>query len=126
MEEKNKRVLIVEDDKSTMDALSIKLEQLGFIIDKAIDGVECLSSIEKNRPDIILMDLIMPKMNGIETLKEIRKNPSIKDLPVIILTNSDSTEMLAEAMENDSLEYLIKSDHTLEQIAETIKSKLID
>jgi CheY-like chemotaxis protein len=122
----NKKVLVVEDDKSTSDALVVKLEQFGFSVNRAKDGVECLSIIEENKPDIILMDLIMPKMGGIETLQKIRSNDETKDLPVIILTNSDSTEFLAQAMENDSLEYLIKSDHTLEQIVETVKSKLLN
>jgi DNA-binding response OmpR family regulator len=121
---KNKKVLVVEDDKSTSDALVIKLEQSGFDVIRANDGLECLSIINENKPDIILMDLIMPKLDGIETLKKIRSNEETKDLPVIILTNSDSSEMLAQAMENDSLEYLIKSDHTLEQITETVKAKL--
>ena len=118
MEEKNKRVLIVEDDKSTMDALSVKFEQFGFIIDKAVDGIECLAAIEKNKPDIVLMDLIMPKKGVLDVLKDLKGDAETKDIPVVIVSNLSEDKVVKETKDLGAADYLVKAENSIFEIAD--------
>ena len=117
-------VLSVDDDPSTSGALRQKLENEGFIVDCANNGAECLSCIEKRKPDIILLDILMPVMGGMETLKNLKSNDPTKDIPIVVLTNSDSDEKISEALANDAQDYLLKTDQTLESIVQYVKNKL--
>jgi CheY-like chemotaxis protein len=119
-----KKVLIVEDDKSTGDALLMKLKEAGLDVKRAQNGEECLQFLSEEKPDIILLDVIMPGMNGIEVLKKIKEDPENKNIPVVVLTNIDTDEKVAEAIENEALDYLLKTDQTLEGIVEYVQNKL--
>ena len=124
MENSEKVVLIVEDDEPTKSALKKKLETAGFIVNTAPNGEEGLKSVEKERPNIILLDMMMPVMDGPTTLKALKADEKTKDIPVCVLTNIDSDEKVAEVLENDAQDYLLKTDQTLESIIEYVVSKL--
>lgn len=123
MEESKKRILITEDHVPTANALADTFTSEGFTVLKARDGEEGLGVALKERPDLILLDLKMPKMDGIAMLKKLRDEESIKNIPVIVLTNSIHVEKIAVALKGGVYDYLIKSDWTLEAIVKKVKEK---
>lgn len=119
-----KIVLIVDDDVELSNVLIEKLQQVGLGTLYAKDGKEGLKIAFESHPDIILLDMLMPKMNGLEMLIELRNDKWGKDVEVILLTVLDDVESLSQAMEEHSFEYLIKTDWKLDEIVGKIKSKL--
>ncbi|MCX6717707.1 MAG: response regulator [Candidatus Taylorbacteria bacterium] len=126
-----KIILITEDEVKLRSILRNKLEASGFTVFEAKNGEEGLEITERENPDLILVDIVMPKMDGIEMLKKLRENEKNNKIKFIILTNVDSTEKIAEAMRiaqtaNDlSFEYFIKTDVKLEDIVKKISEKLL-
>lgn len=120
---KNK-VLIVEDDKALSGALGDKLISKGFFILTAANGEEGLKTALKDKPDLILLDIIMPKMNGLNMLKKLRGNPWGRTVPVLLLSNDDNPEHIRETLKNNASDYLIKSDWELEKVIDRIKEIL--
>ncbi len=83
-----KRILIVEDDNVLRDVLGEKLEKNGYLVEKAQDGLVAMEKIHANKPDAVLLDILMPHMNGIEVLEELHKDPLFQGIPVVIISNS--------------------------------------
>jgi len=119
-----KKILIVEDEVSMAKALEEKFQLEGFSVVYAKNGKEGLEIAEKEKPDIILLDIVMPVMDGITMLKNMKEIEDIKDIPVIILTNLSDNEKLSEAMANGSYYYLVKSDWKIQNVVEKVKEKL--
>lgn len=119
-----KKILIVEDDENLAEALSISLEEEGFEVAKAYDGLEGLTLAEKNKPELMLCDINMPKMDGLTMLANMRKTEWGKDIEVIMLTSYSDQQNISEALKHSVFNYLVKSDWDLEQIVEEVKKKL--
>lgn len=119
-----KKILIVEDDKSLRHALEEILSREGFITMVAKDGEEGLESALKNHPDLILLDIIMPKMNGLNLLKSLRGNAWGKAVPVLLLTNDTDPEHMRETLKDNAIDYLIKSDWEIEEVVKKVKTTL--
>jgi len=117
-------ILIVEDDRSLRDGLRAKLTHEGYAVLEATNGDEGLQTALKEHPDAILLDMLMPRMDGIATLKALRSDEWGKDAKVLVLSNMDDLTKVSEAVALDAHDYLIKSDHTIEEIVEKIKTKL--
>ena len=81
-----KYVLVVDDDLDLVEAVSMNLESKGFDIGKAYDGVEALESIKSRRPDLVVLDVMMPNKDGYAVCAELKESPEYKDIPVILLT----------------------------------------
>ena len=120
----NKKILLMEDDTTLAEVLMEKLKQTGFNAIHAEDGEKGLEIALKEHPDLILLDIIMPKMDGIEVLKELRTDEWGKDASIIILSNIGDEERVAEALENGVSEFLTKSSWNLDGVIERINSKL--
>jgi DNA-binding response OmpR family regulator len=82
----NKLVLVVDDDPDLVEAISMKLESKNYKVSKAYDGIEAWDRIKKERPDLIILDVMMPRKNGYEVCDEIKNNPEYQDITVILLT----------------------------------------
>jgi len=119
-----KKILFIEDESALQKTFGDFLEKEGFELISALDGETGLKLAEKEIPDLILLDLILPKMEGIEVLKKIRENPKTKDIPVIVLTNVDDFEKLEKSLELGVKAYLVKTDFTLEEVLQKIKEVL--
>jgi len=119
-----KIILIVEDESTLSNALSKKIEKEGFEVEVAKDGILGLSKLEKKEYDLILLDILMPNMNGLTMLDKMRETTNNKDVPVIVLSNLEDPSFMAQAMELGSLDYLVKSDWSLEDIILKIKEKI--
>jgi DNA-binding response OmpR family regulator len=121
MSKQNKKILIVEDDRNLLSALQEKLLDEGFSVVTAQDGQEGLNLAQKEKPDLFLLDILMPKIDGVtmaKKLKEIGNNA-----PIIFLTNLDDLNHISQAIEVSKSDYLIKSDWKLEDIVKHIKAK---
>ncbi len=125
---KNKKIiLITEDEKSLRNALHVKLISEGFDVIEARDGEEGLEKSLKEHPDLILLDLVMPKMDGMTMLKKLRTGEEWgKLVPVIILTNLSSADEVRnkDITELEPTYYFLKTDKKIEEIVEAIKDKL--
>lgn len=118
-----KTVLIVEDEAFLLRTLTKHLEDLNYKIETAMNGQEALDSIEKNQPDLILTDLVMPKMDGFDFLKQLKSSPH-KNIPVVVITNLAATSDEARCRELGIEGYFTKSDTPLIEIEGIIKKYL--
>lgn len=117
-----KVVLLVDDDPLIIRMYQNKLSNDGYKVNIATNGEEALIEIRKEKPDVILLDVMMPKMNGVETLKELKKDPGTQTIPVIILTNlGDKQEDVEGAKKLGALDYLVKSDISLKALSQRVK-----
>lgn len=126
MSEKNnrKKILIAEDELPLLRAISNKLKKEGFDVVEAVNGEECLKLGEKELPDLILLDVVMPKMDGFTALKKMRTLKWGKDVPVIILTNLGEAEDVSRAVGDEVYDYLIKTNWSLQDIVKKVREKL--
>ncbi|MCX6765719.1 MAG: response regulator [Candidatus Moranbacteria bacterium] len=122
--EKKKTILLVEDDAFVTDIYHTKLEQEGFAIMVAENGMEAIKRLEEQLPDLILLDIIMPYMDGIEVLKKIKEKKEWKNIPVILLTNLSEKEKVEEGLGIGASDYLIKSHFTPSEVVGKIRSLL--
>ena len=115
------KILLVEDDTILVEMYQAKFELEGHEVSVATNGEECLAILKDFQPELILLDILMPKLNGFHVLKEIKKQPDLRQIPVILLTNLGQAEVdmnqeLAKALGvND---YLIKSHHTPDEVVQ--------
>lgn len=120
----NKKILIVEDDISSLEILVDKFTREAFNVLQAKNGIEGLEVALKEHPDLILLDIIMPKMDGISMIKELQEDEWGKDVPIIILTNLSDGEKVAEALERGVQDFLVKSDWNLSDVVKRVKERL--
>lgn len=114
-------ILLIEDDKPIVDILKEALEEEGFKLEVATDGDEGLKLAVESHPDIILLDILMPRMDGLSMLKLLRKNDWGKDANVIVITNLSNPISESEAKELMVNDYIVKSDWSLAEIIKKIK-----
>lgn len=122
--QKKKKIMIVEDDAFVMDIYSTKLNQEGYEVLPAENGAEAMKKLEKEIPDLILLDIIMPYVDGLQVLKKIKADERLKDIPVIFLTNLSQKEDINEGFGLGVSEYLIKSHFTPSEVLEKIKKHI--
>ena len=122
--ENKKIILIIEDEKLLLNTLAEKFESEGFIVIRADDGEEGLQKAKAVEPDIILLDILMPKMDGLTMLNNLRHDGWAKGIPVFILTNVEDQAKMASAVDNLAQGYFIKSNWKLEDIVSEVKEKL--
>lgn len=119
-----KKILIVEDEVSLLNALALKFSQEDMIVSEAYDGEEGIEKAKKEKPDIILLDIIMPKMDGMTMLKKLRDAEWGRKIPVIILTNLAEAEKVSEAAEEGVYDFLVKTNWHINDVVEKVKEKL--
>jgi DNA-binding response OmpR family regulator len=119
-----KTILIVEDDQSLLRILTDELMKAGFVVLEAKDGAQGYRMAIDSKPDIILLDILMPILDGISMLQKLREDEIGKDIPVIILTNLETMGSLNKALEGKAYDYIVKSDWKLEDIVNKVKERL--
>ena len=119
-----KKIAIIEDDHSILEMYTLKFEVEDFEVVTALDGEAGLELIEETKPDLILLDLMMPKMDGAHMLKELRNKPWGKNIPVIILTNISGDEAPEILSELNVIDYIIKANSTPQAVLDKVKSVL--
>lgn len=118
------KILIVEDEATLRKTMAEYLSAEKFEAIEAADGETGLELARKKIPDLILLDIILPKKNGYEVLEELKEDGQTKNIPVILLTNLESPEDIEKAFEKGASTYLVKSDYRLEDIVKKIKETL--
>ncbi len=121
---RKKTVLIVEDEDDLAHAMKAKLLGEGFAVVTARTGDAGLREALENKPDFILLDIVMPNMSGIEMLEELRKDSWGSNAPVVVLTNLENKEARQRAIDLDVLEYCVKDETKLAEIVKKIHAKL--
>ena len=119
-----KKILFVEDEAALQKTFGDILSQEGYQIVKAMDGEQGLKLAGTEKPDLILLDLILPKVHGFDVLKNLKEDDETKDIPIIVLTNLEGTGDVEKAIELGATTYLIKANYTLEEVIAKIKKAL--
>jgi DNA-binding response OmpR family regulator len=122
--EKKIKIVLAEDDKFISRAYFDGLSRSGFEVTQAFDGNEALIKIKEIKPDIILLDVIMPEKNGFEVLEELKQDDYLKRIPVIILSNLGQESDIQKGRKLGASDYMIKANYSMTEVIEKIK-KLI-
>lgn len=124
MTDNKKIILVVEDEEPLQMVLHDILNVEGYEVLKAKDGAEGLEISLREHPDLILLDILMPKMGGLEMLKKLREDQWGKTASVIVLTNLSDNEDIAKAVEEDVFEYFVKTDIKIDEVIARIREKI--
>ncbi|OHA65223.1 MAG: hypothetical protein A3D64_02345 [Candidatus Wildermuthbacteria bacterium RIFCSPHIGHO2_02_FULL_49_9] len=118
------KILIVEDDKFLRELVVQKLKEEGYEVSEAVDGEEGVKKIKEEKPDLVLLDIILPGMDGFEALKRIKEDAAISAVPVIILSNLGQQEDVDKAAQLGAVDYMIKAHFTPSEIVAKIRETL--
>jgi len=115
------KILLIEDDKMLADMYITKFSKEGLKVIRAEDGAKGLEIAKKEKPDMILLDIIMPKLDGFAVLRELKKNPDMGNTHILLLTNLGQSEDVDKGKELGADDYFIKANHTPAEIVEKVK-----
>jgi DNA-binding response OmpR family regulator len=121
----SKKILVVEDELALSQVLSDRFSEEGFEVQTAADGEEGLEKAVAWKPDLVLLDIVMPKMDGMTMLHKLRATPVGKQMPVILLTNLSDTEDVYDAMANGVYDFLVKSHWEIDDLINEVQTKLL-
>ncbi len=122
--ENNKTILLVDDDLTLREMYEERMKVEGFKIIQATNGEEALGKARENKPDIILLDIMMPKVNGFDVLKELKSNPELKDIPVIVLTALIQDVDRVQGKKLGAADYIVKSETMPGEVIAKIKNAI--
>lgn len=124
MKDRKYTILIIEDEAALQEAARLKLKKEGVEAIVAGSGEDGLKILESQKPDLVWLDILLPGMNGLEFLRRVRENPKTKDLPVLILSVSSGQEKVKQAFAMNVIDYLVKSEYTIENVVKKVKNIL--
>lgn len=119
-----KTILFIEDESTLQKTFGDILTQDKYKMISALDGKIGLRLAKSEKPDLILLDLVLPSMHGFEVLKRLKQDPETKEIPVIILTNLEKMEDVEEAIKLGAKTYLVKTQYRIEEVMEKVKKAL--
>ncbi len=119
-----KRILIIEDDSSLAETISMKIKEAGFDVFIATDGESGLRMAEEKKPDLILLDLILPRKNGFKFMEEAKPKMEINTIPIVVLTNLESSFDIERALALGARAYLVKANYSLMEVARKVQQIL--
>ena len=119
------KILVVEDEDILSSVLKEKLERAGDTVKVASDGEAGLAAIKTFKPDLVVLDLLLPKKNGFEVLEALRADNTIPDVPVVVVSNLGEDSDIKRALQLGAVDYFVKVEHPLNEIVEKIKNILI-
>lgn len=118
------KILLIEDEEMLANMYEVKFKNEGFELTKALDGADGLAKAKSIKPDFILLDIIMPKMDGFSVLKALKEDPTTKDIPVMLLTNLGQDEDIERGKKLGSVGYLVKANITPAEVVAEVKKKM--
>ncbi|MFH1036749.1 MAG: response regulator [Patescibacteria group bacterium] len=119
-----KKILFVEDEAALQKTFGDFLGSKGYEVVSAFDGETGLNLAKQEKPDLVLLDFVLPRVHGLEVLKRLKEDPEMKATPIIILTNLEGINEVEKALELGATTYLVKAQYTLEEVYEKIKKTL--
>ena len=120
-EHKQKYILVAEDDKFLARVYEMKLKAANYEVYIATDGGQVLNQLQTKKPDLLLLDLMLPVKNGFEVLDEIRKNPNLKNIKVALFSNSIQEEEMKKAKDLGAIDYIVKSNISIDDLIQKIE-----
>lgn len=121
---KGKKIMIVEDDRFLSSILKGRLEKEAFLVRQAFDGESALKQLREDRPDLIILDIIMPKMSGFEFLEALASDPQIAHVPVVVASNLGQESDIQKAKELGVVDYYVKVQVSVDDLIKMIKNQL--
>ena len=118
------KILVVEDETFLVKIYTVKLKKEGFDVSIATDGEAAVKMAAELKPELILLDLILPKMNGFEALEKMRANPINRDTPVIVLSNLGQEEDIKRAESLGATDYLVKANFSIQDVITKVREVL--
>ncbi len=118
------KILVAEDDKLISGSLCDALKAAGYDPTPAYDGEEAVAKAKEITPDLALLDIMMPKLDGISVLWELKASPATANMPVVVLTNIGDVETISKIVEAGAVDYLLKSDQSVDDIIQKVKDVL--
>jgi DNA-binding response OmpR family regulator len=118
------KILIVEDEEPLLKLLEEEFKNIGWTVKLAKDGTDGLTLMKTFHPDIVALDLLLPKKSGLEVLTEMKEDSAIKDIPVVVLSNLAEDENITKAIALGAKEYYVKSQHSVYEVIEKIQKHL--
>lgn len=118
------KILVVEDDVALLEALETTLASEGFKVAKARDGEAGLTMVKKDKPDLILLDIVMPKMDGITMMEKLQEKPATKNIPIIFLTNLSDVETISKVVRQGMFDYLVKTEWDINELVALVKKRV--
>jgi two-component system, OmpR family, response regulator RpaA len=118
------KLLVIEDDQALSDLLADKFRAEGFDVTTAGDGEAGLKLALEWKPDLVLLDIVMPRMDGMTMLHKLRESDQGKKMQVVLLTNLSDTEKVYDAMSNGVFDYLVKSNWEIDDLVKEVRAKL--
>ena len=119
-----KKILLIEDDEFLRKVISRKLSEESYVLVKASRGEEGIRIMKEEKPDLVLLDLILPEMNGFDLLARIKQDPVLAKIPVIVLSNLGGEEDVKRALKMGAADYLIKAHFTLGEVIKRVEAVL--
>ena len=119
-----KKILIIEDEKIISDLLERKLTREGYSVVITTNGIDGLAKMKEDRPDIVLLDIIMPKMGGFEVMEEMNKDKMLKDIPVIVVSNSGQPVEIDRIKKMGAKDWLIKTEFDPQEVLDKVKKQI--
>jgi len=119
------KVLIIEDDNFLSSILKNRLEKEGLSVTQAFDGEEGLKALRESTPDLVLLDLVMPKKSGFEVLQEVSLDPQLSQIPIMIASNLGQDSDIQKARELGAVEYYVKVRTSIDELARMVKNLII-
>jgi len=119
-----KKVLLIEDERIMRELLEKKLGREGYEVFLAVDGEQGLEAVREIYPDLVLLDIIMPKKSGFEVMEEMQKDPVLKKIPVIVVSNSGQPVELSKARQLGAVDWLIKTEFDPKEVVNKVKKQI--
>ena len=119
-----KSILIIEDEAALQDALKKTFASEGYEVRQGFDGEEGIALAREKKPDLVLLDLVLPKKHGFEVLQAMKQDEALKEVPVLVLTNLEESEEVMKAIELGARGYLIKANYALKEVLAKAKDIL--
>ncbi len=115
------KIVLIEDDKVLSKVIKEELKEANYGVDQAYDGEKGLKLVQSKKPDLVLLDLILPELHGFDVLKDIKKDPNTKKIPVMILTMLGSDDDIKKGLRLGAHDYIVKSQHAVSEIVDKVK-----
>jgi len=118
------KVVLAEDDKLISASLVQGFQEAGFETFPAYDGEEAIAKVRENKPDVVVLDIMMPKVDGIGVAWELKADAALSHTPILMLTNMSDSDTVSKIMEAGVTDYLLKSDQSIDQVVQKVKEVL--
>jgi two-component system, OmpR family, alkaline phosphatase synthesis response regulator PhoP len=115
------KIIVAEDDKLISGSLVQAFKDAGFEVIPAYDGEEAVAKLKEHKPEAMVLDIMMPKLDGIGVLWEMKADPDLAGTSVVMLTNMSDADTISKIMEAGGTDYLLKSDQSIDQVVEKVK-----